>query len=378
MPLERRVGVDIGSTTLKAVVLDEGDNVLYAQYRRHRSDVRGELALLLEEMAAGLPGLSAPLRVTGSAGMGVSQELGLPFVQEVVAATAAVDRFLPETDVFIELGGEDAKITYLKPTLSQRMNGTCAGGTGAFIDQMAALLQTDARGLNELAKEHKTLYTIASRCGVFAKSDMQPLLNEGVSREDLAASVFQAVVNQTIAGLACGQPIAGTVAFLGGPLHYLSELRAAFERTLAARGTSFVTPERAEVFVAVGAALGAQGEPVPLDELAVRLRTAPGGRADMPRLARLFDTPEDRAAFDTRHAGDTAPRAPMEEANGPCFLGLDAGSTTVKAALTADDGKLLYSYYTPNKGSPLQSALDILKNMYAALPPTAYIAGACV
>ncbi len=378
MSLSHRVGVDIGSTTLKVVVADERDNILYARYRRHRSDVRGELLLLFEELAADMPGLCAPLCLTGSAGLGVSKALGLPFVQEVIAATGAVNRFLPGADVVIELGGEDAKITYLKPSLSQRMNGTCAGGTGAFIDQMAALLQTDAQGLNELAMNHTTLYTIASRCGVFAKSDMQPLLNEGASREDLAASVLQAVVNQTIAGLACGQPITGHVVFLGGPLHYLPALRAAFERTLCDKVTSFTTPENAEVFVALGAALAADGAPVALGSLSDRLRQTGRMETDIPRLPRLFASGRDKAAFDARHSASQAPRAPLEEAAGPCFLGLDAGSTTIKAALTADDGRLLYTYYTPNQGSPLQAGIAILRELYAKLPKAAYIAHTCV
>ncbi len=373
-----RIGIDIGSTTLKVVVVDERDSIVYARYRRHRSDVNGELLRLFGELAADMPGLCAPLRLTGSAGLGVSQALSLGFVQEVVAATGAVKRFLPETDVIIELGGEDAKITFLKPALSQRMNGTCAGGTGAFIDQMAALLMTDAQGLNELAARYQTLYTIASRCGVFAKSDMQPLLNEGASREDLAASVLQAVVNQTIAGLACGQPIVGHVVFLGGPLHYLPELRTAFERTLKEKVSSFTTPANAEVFVALGAALSAEGIPVNIEELAARLENAGQMETDIPRLQQLFQTEEEKLAFLERHAQAKVPRARLEEADGPCFLGIDAGSTTIKAAMTGQDGRLLYTYYAPNNGSPLQAALEILRDLYGQLPKAAYVAHCCV
>ena len=229
------MGLDIGSTTVKVVLLD-GTEVVHEEYRRHHADIRGELATLLNEATSLFPCSLVRASVTGSGGLSVSGLLDLPFVQEVIAETAAIRRFHPEADVIIELGGEDAKITYLKPVPEQRMNGTCAGGTGAFIDQMATLLHTDAAGLNDLAAKHEHIYPIASRCGVFAKSDMQPLINEGAAREDLAASIFQAVATQTIAGLACGRPIRGHVMFLGGPLHFLPELRKAYQRSLAGSG----------------------------------------------------------------------------------------------------------------------------------------------
>ncbi|MDU0349553.1 BadF/BadG/BcrA/BcrD ATPase family protein, partial [Actinomyces sp. MRS3W] len=270
------MGLDIGSTTVKLVLLPEpvpGERFpepVFSEYRRHNADVRGEVSRLLAEVAAAFPGASVRGAVTGSAGLNLANLMGLPFVQEVIAETRTVQAKNPEADVIIELGGEDAKITYLHPTPEQRMNGTCAGGTGAFIDQMAQLLHTDAPGLNALAADYKTLYPIASRCGVFAKSDLQPLINQGAASEDLAASVLQAVVTQTIAGLACGRPIRGNVMFLGGPLHFLPELRRAFERTLADQVDSFTCPDDAQLYVAVGAALLADGETTPLSEISDR------------------------------------------------------------------------------------------------------------
>ncbi|MDD4462157.1 MAG: BadF/BadG/BcrA/BcrD ATPase family protein, partial [Eubacteriales bacterium] len=265
-----QMGLDIGSTTIKAAVLSQ-DRLVFSLYRRHHSDIMRELSRVFQECAAALPGASVRLSVTGSGGVNVAQALGLPFVQEVIAETEAIQRYHPRTDVIIELGGEDAKITYLHPVPEQRMNGTCAGGTGAFIDQMAVLLQTDAAGLDQLASCHRTLYPIASRCGVFAKSDLQPLINEGAERTDLAASIFQSVVNQTIAGLACGRPIRGHIVFLGGPLHFLPQLRRAFETTLADAAESFTTPEHAQLYVALGAALLADQTPVSLRDVSDRV-----------------------------------------------------------------------------------------------------------
>lgn len=235
------LGLDVGSTTVKAVVLD-GDTVVFSDYRRHHADVRGELRDLLGAIDRAFPHDALVTGVTGSGGLQVAELMGVPFVQEVIAATEAIERYHPEADVVIELGGEDAKITYVKPTPEQRMNGTCAGGTGAFIDQMATLLHTDAAGLDALAERHQNLYPIASRCGVFAKTDVQPLLNQGAAHTDIAASVFQAVATQTISGLACGRPIRGNLVFLGGPLHFLPQLRAAYERALAGQVDSFTTP----------------------------------------------------------------------------------------------------------------------------------------
>ncbi|MDR0325374.1 MAG: 2-hydroxyacyl-CoA dehydratase [Oscillospiraceae bacterium] len=376
--MEYRLGIDIGSTTIKAVLLDGNDAILYSRYRRHRSDVSKEMALLFDEIAEDLPEITATVRMTGSAGLGAATALNLPFMQEVAAGTRAVHRFVPGADVVIELGGEDAKITFMKPVVSQRMNGTCAGGTGAFIDQMAALLQTDAAGLNKLAKEYTSLYSIASRCGVFAKSDMQPLLNEGAGHADLAASVLQAVVNQTIAGLACGQPITGRVVFLGGPLTYMSELRGAFERTLADAGCEFVTPRHAEIFIALGAALGSDGEPMLLSELPGRLQNAGAIDADIPRMEPLFASKEELQDFQSRHARARALRGDISGAEGPCFLGVDAGSTTIKAVLTERDGQILYTYYSKNEGAPLPRAAEALREIYQNLPPKAYVGGVTV
>lgn len=279
-----RVGVDVGSTTVKAVVLDEDGKRLFADYRRHNADVRNELVRLLEDINTDLPGVSAQLAVTGSGGLSVAEAMNVPFVQEVIAETEATRLNHPETDVIIELGGEDAKLTYLHPTPEQRMNGTCAGGTGAFIDQMATLLGTDAAGLNELAGAAKTEYPIASRCGVFAKTDLQPLLNQGAAHADLAASVFTAVATQTIAGLACGRPIRGHVMMLGGPLHFMPNLREAY-RKLLPDVEEFTTPEDAQLYVALGSALLAAGGPAnrnvalpePLTDLIDRLKSAPVG-----------------------------------------------------------------------------------------------------
>ena len=258
-----RVGLDIGSTTVKAVVLDQGDtldNVLFSDYRRHHANVRATVAGLLEDIRTALDKLgrgNEPIRlaITGSGGLTLADNIHVPFIQEVIAETRAIDQEIPQADVIIELGGEDAKITYLKPTPEQRMNGSCAGGTGAFIDQMATLLDTDAAGLNEMAKHYQTLYPIASRCGVFAKSDLQPLINDGAAKPDLAASIFTAVATQTIAGLASGRPIHGNVVFLGGPLFFMSELREAFHRALEGKVDEFITPSNAHLYVAFGAAL---------------------------------------------------------------------------------------------------------------------------
>ncbi|MGI6200367.1 MAG: acyl-CoA dehydratase activase-related protein [Christensenellales bacterium] len=372
-----QLGVDIGSTTIKLVLLKDGQMV-YEQYRRHLSDIQGELARAFEELAQAHPGVSAQVAVTGSGGLLVARSLGLDFIQEVVAGTQAVQQILPDTDVIIELGGEDAKITYLKPSLEQRMNGTCAGGTGAFIDQMAALLKTDASGLNALSERHRRIYPIASRCGVFAKSDMQPLLNEGAPREDLAASVLQAVVNQTIAGLAQGRPIRGNVVFLGGPLHFLPQLRERFEKTLKGEGMTFTAPEKAQLFVALGAAQLAGHDRFALSELADKLQNAGQLEMEIQRMPPLFASAREQHEFETRHSGNAVARAPIAQAAGPCYLGIDAGSTTIKAALIDQQGRLLYQYYANNQGSPLYAAIDILKELYGQLPQGAYIARSCV
>ncbi|MDR0415998.1 MAG: activase, partial [Propionibacteriaceae bacterium] len=371
------LGLDVGSTTLKAVLLD-GDRILCEEYRRHNADVQAELARLLADLASRFPGLTVRAAMTGSGGLGVAHSLDIDFVQEVIAGTKAVQTWEPDADVVIELGGEDAKITYLKPIPEQRMNGTCAGGTGAFIDQMATLLRTDAAGLDALAREHLHLYPIASRCGVFAKSDLQPLINDGARHEDLAASIFQAVATQSISGLAQGRPIRGRVVFLGGPLFFLPQLRAAFERALAGQATGYVCPDRAQLFVALGAALLAQGQPLALADLADRLAARRHLLPQSGRLPALFAGAADRAAFDQRHAAAVIPRADLAAARGAVYLGLDAGSTTIKAVLIDADERILWSYYASPGGDPVKAAVAIATAVRRALPSAAVIARSCV
>lgn len=377
MAILYKMGLDIGSTTIK-VVLVHRDQIVYQQYRRHHADIGGELAKVFEDVLSEYPDASVQISVTGSGGVSVSNWLDLPFVQEVIAETEAIRRFVPGTDVIIELGGEDAKITYMHPVPEQRMNGTCAGGTGAFIDQMAALLQTDAAGLDRLASRHKTLYSIASRCGVFAKSDLQPLINDGASKEDLAASVFQAVVNQTIAGLACGRPIRGHVVFLGGPLHFLPSLRQAFERSLRDSVKSFTTPPDAQLYVALGAALLADGQPITLQDIHQRFHSSHKMDQDITRIRPLFANEQERADFMARHNNHTVELFDISKQKGDCFLGIDAGSTTTKAVLINENQELIYHYYASNKGNPITSALTILRQIYQQLPVEARIARSCV
>ena len=306
----KKVGFDIGSTTVKAAVVGENNELLFSRYQRHFSDIRKTVSDIIGEVGKELAGERALVAVTGSGGISVSKWLKIPFVQEVAAGTDAIKAMIPQTDVAIELGGEDAKITYLTGGLEQRMNGTCAGGTGAFIDQMAALLNTDAGGLNELAKKYETIYPIASRCGVFAKSDIQPLINDGAKKSDLAASVFQSVVNQTISGLACGKPIRGNVAFLGGPLHYLSELRGRFIETLNLAPGNVIYPENANLFVAMGCALSEEAEEIDLDALVEKANDLGDNQLrEVERLSPLFKSEEELEVFRARHAKSVIPTA---------------------------------------------------------------------
>lgn len=390
-----RVGLDIGSTTVKAVVLDQTDSldaVLFSDYRRHHANVRATVAGLLEDIHKELESLGRgdePIRlaITGSGGLALADNLHVPFVQEVIAETRAIDEEYPQADVIIELGGEDAKITYLKPTPEQRMNGSCAGGTGAFIDQMATLLDTDAAGLNEMAKHYETLYPIASRCGVFAKTDLQPLINDGAAKPDLAASIFTAVATQTIAGLASGRPIHGTVIFLGGPLFFMSELREAFHRALEGKVDEFIVPTDAHLYVAFGSALLA-GEPDQLEEgqhfeartcadILKSLEDLKNLPANTPTMPPLFPTEADREAFDERHHREHVHIGTLEGAQGPHFLGIDAGSTTIKATLVNDDREIVWSSYATNEGSPLTAAVNIVKQIQSQLPEGAWIARSC-
>lgn len=373
------MGLDIGSTTVKLVILDERYKLIYDKYERHYSDIRTTVFRLMKETCLRFGDSSVSVMVTGSGGMAVSQWLGLPFIQEVVAGTEAVERFIPHTDVAIELGGEDAKITFFRGGLDQRMNGSCAGGTGAFIDQMAALLQTDAAGLNELARRHRTIYPIASRCGVFAKTDVQPLLNEGAAPEDIAASVLQAVVNQTIGGLAAGRKIRGNVAFLGGPLYYLTELRSRFVETLTLPPENIIMPEHSQLYVSMGAALAAsEREPEPMKAIAARLPHIFGAKEEASgRLAPLFRGIEELEEFRARH-NRSVERRELSAHSGCCYLGIDAGSTTTKAVLIDGEGRLLFSRYQKNGGKPLHSAIGMVKEMYDGLPAGAVLAGAAV
>ncbi|MBQ6550080.1 MAG: 2-hydroxyacyl-CoA dehydratase [Lachnospiraceae bacterium] len=370
-------GIDIGSTTVKLCVLDGDGKLLFGEYRRHHAHTQETLADLLAAARDLLGPCALHAHITGSGSLGLSKALGIPFTQEVVAVADALAKYHPETDVAIELGGEDAKIIYFTGGLDERMNGVCAGGTGSFIDQMAALLKTDAEGLNEAAKEYSQIYTIAARCGVFAKTDIQPLINEGASKADLAASIFQAVVNQTISGLACGRPIRGTVAFLGGPLHYLSELKAAFIRTLGLSPSEIADPENSHLFAAIGAAMQAGAEAFSVDSLIEKLRHGVPMELEIKRLDPLFSSREEYEAFRMRHGKASVPRGELSVYRGKCYLGIDAGSTTTKLALVGRDGELLYSTYANNQGSPVEVARKAMAEIRDALPEGAVIARAC-
>jgi len=378
------LGIDAGSTTVKVALLDDAGHLLYGAYERHRADIRKTLirsgaAALIEAWKLGAE--SIRVTATGSGGLSLSDWISIPFVQEVVASSAAVRAFIPNTDVAVELGGEDAKITYFSGGTEQRMNGSCAGGTGSFIDQMAGLLNTDAMGLNELARDARTIYPIAARCGVFAKTDIQPLINEGARREDIAASVFQAVVNQTIAGLACGKPIRGRVAFLGGPLHFLPECRRRFAETLKLADDEIVAPENSQLFVAMGAALAARDsgcDALRVSDLHSRLvELGNSHHPEVDRLSPLFASSEELASFRERHARSVVARKPLAAARGPCFLGVDAGSTTTKLALVDSEGALLESYYRNNGGHPLWVAIEFIRELYTRMPGDAWVARAC-
>ena len=326
------VGLDVGSTTVKIVVMDSNLNVIYRNYRRHFSDTKNTVCNVLEELINKYSTNEFTIALTGSGAMSASKFLDLPFIQEVVSCKRAVEKYIPQTDVVIELGGEDAKIIYFDKSIEQRMNGTCAGGTGAFIDQMASLLNTDTEGLNELAKKHSTIYPIASRCGVFAKTDIQPLLNEGAAKEDIAASIFQAVVNQTISGLAQGRPIRGAVAFLGGPLNYLSELRNRFIETLNLTPNNIIIPDEAHLLVAKGAALDSlNAKPISCEKLKSKIDVLKNSHDDTTNpLPPLFKTDAEYEEFKQRHAKDQVKKGDLSTFKGDVFVGIDAGSTTTK------------------------------------------------
>ena len=369
------VGLDVGSTTVKIIVMDKNLNVIYRNYKRHFSDTKNTVCNVLHELIENYSDKQFTIALTGSGAMSAAKFLDLPFIQEVVSCKRAVEKYIPKTDVVIELGGEDAKIIYFDKSIEQRMNGTCAGGTGAFIDQMASLLNTDTEGLNELAKKHTTIYPIASRCGVFAKTDIQPLLNEGAAKEDIAASIFQAVVNQTISGLAQGRPIRGAVAFLGGPLNYLSELRNRFIETLNLDYNHIIIPEEAHLLVAKGAALDSlNAKPISCEKLKSKIEVLKNSHDNTTNpLAPLFKTDAEYEEFKQRHEKDKVEKGDLTTFKGDVFIGIDAGSTTTKLVVIDREGKLLYSLYGSNEGNPLQSVIKMLKKLYAILPKEAVI-----
>ncbi len=362
-----KIGLDVGSTTLKCVVLDDDNRIIYKSYKRHFAQITESTVALLDELEKTVPGApNATLSISGSAGMGMAEASGIGFVQEVYATRLAVKRLIPDADVVIELGGEDAKILYLDRTMEVRMNGSCAGGTGAFIDQMATLLAVTPDELNTLSHSSEKIYTIASRCGVFAKSDIQPLINQGARREDIAASIFGAVVNQTIAGLAQGRPITGKVVYLGGPLTFMDGLRASFDKSLGLCG---VCPENSLYFVAMGAAFGSEiaNGSATLSEGLERIRNY---RTEGKYLAcpPLFSSKADYDEFEARHAADKVDYADPESYSGKAYIGIDAGSTTVKAVVINEDRDILCSLYRSNSGNPVPIIKDFLTDFYAKYP----------
>ena len=374
-----RLGIDIGSTTVKIAVLDEENTLLFSDYERHFANIQETLTSLLKKAKDALGSIQVSPVITGSGGLTLANHLEIPFVQEVIAVAASLEHFAPKTDVAIELGGEDAKIIYFENgNVEQRMNGICAGGTGSFIDQMASLLQTDATGLNEYAKSYQSLYTIAARCGVFAKSDIQPLINEGATKEDLSASIFQAVVNQTISGLACGKPIRGHVAFLGGPLHFLTELKTAFIRTLKLDDEHIMELNHSHLFAAIGSALNAKQETTQsMDSIVDKLSGGIHMDFEVERMEPLFEDEESYEVFTKRHASYKVKTTDLSTYKGDAFLGIDAGSTTTKVALVGEDGSLLYSFYSSNDGSPLKTSIRAMKEIYDLIPEGVTIRRSC-
>ncbi|MDO4169533.1 MAG: acyl-CoA dehydratase activase-related protein [Lachnospiraceae bacterium] len=372
------VGIDIGSTTVKVIVMDKEDHIVYAKYQRHYADIKETVLSMLKQFYQQQGNVCCTIAVTGSGGLSLAKAAKMEFIQEVIAVTTAIKRVVPEADVVVELGGEDAKIIFFKNGVDQRMNGICAGGTGAFIDQMAALLQTDASGLNDYAKSYKEIYPIAARCGVFAKSDIQPLINDGASREDLAASIFQAVVNQTISGLACGRKICGHVVFLGGPLFFLSELREAFVRTLELAPEEVHFPENAHLFAAQGTAIYSQKlEQCQLSDVIKNIEHLDSVLSETHRLPALFKNKEEYEEFDKRQSNYHVHIGKLEEYRGNCYLGIDAGSTTTKVALVSETGQLLYSFYSSNKGDPIAVTKEAFREIQSRLHPEAKIAYSC-
>ncbi|MBR0119343.1 MAG: protein translocase subunit SecF [Eubacterium sp.] len=373
-----RLGIDIGSTTVKIAILDDDNRIIFSAYERHFANIQETLRDIISKAVDELGEKDIDPMITGSGGLSIASHLDIPFVQEVFSVATALKDYAPQTDVAIELGGEDAKIIYFTDGIEQRMNGICAGGTGSFIDQMASLLKTDAAGLNEYAKTYQAIYPIAARCGVFAKTDIQPLINEGAAKEDLAASIFQAVVNQTISGLACGKPIRGHVAFLGGPLHFLTELKAAFIRTLNLTDEYIIAPDNSHLFAASGAAMNAAGEkPTTLKKLLNLLSGEIHLQFEVERMEPLFKDQAEYDEFIKKHSEHDVIKGDLSTYEGDVFLGIDAGSTTTKVALVGEDGELLYSFYDNNNGSPLKTTIRAMKEIKERLPEGVEIVRSC-
>ena len=374
-----RIGIDIGSTTVKVVVLDEQNKLLFRSYERHYSKTRERALETLRSIRDMLSGQQVKLVITGSAGLGVAKAAGLDFVQEVYATAAAVNEYVPGTDAVIELGGEDAKIIFFGGALEERMNGSCAGGTGAFIDQMATLMNVTADELDVLSLKHEKIYPIASRCGVFAKTDIQPILNQGGRKEDVAASIFQAVVDQTIAGLTQGRELKGKIVFLGGPLHFLMGLRERFVATLKLDAEHAIFPEDGDCFAAMGAALcSTDYETALFEDILKRLEESRESNTSTDTMPCLFESQAEYDAFTTRHNASRPPEVDMNTYSGPAWLGMDAGSTTTKLALITENGGLLYTYYHSNQGNPVAIVLDQLKKIYQMCGDRIQIKGAAV
>ena len=374
-----RIGIDIGSTTVKVVVLDEDNKLLFRSYERHYSKARERACETLSSIKDRLAGQDVRLVITGSAGLGVAKAASIDFVQEVYATAAAVETFYPDTDAVIELGGEDAKIIFFGGALEERMNGSCAGGTGAFIDQMATLMNVTVNEMDALSLKHEKIYPIASRCGVFAKSDIQPILNQGGRKEDVAASIFQAVVDQTVAGLTQGRELKGKLVFLGGPLHFLMGLRQRFVETLHLDEQHAIFPQDGDCFAGIGAALCASDYPEqPFDALLKKLEESVDSTSVVDTMPPLFENPADYDAFLARHNANHPPETNPDSYRGDAYLGIDAGSTTTKMALIDPDGGLLYTYYHSNLGNPVAIVLEQLKEIYARFGDRVKLRGAAV
>ena len=374
-----RIGIDIGSTTVKVVVLDEQNKLLFRSYERHYSKARERAAETLRSIRDKLAGQQVRIVITGSAGLGVAKAADIDFVQEVYATAAAVNQYIPDTDAVIELGGEDAKIIFFGGALEERMNGSCAGGTGAFIDQMATLMNVSVDELDELSLKHEKIYPIASRCGVFAKSDIQPILNQGGRKEDVAASIFQAVVDQTVAGLTQGRELKGKIVFLGGPLHFLKGLRQRFVESLQLDEAHAIFPEDGDCFAGIGAALcSSDYAERPFDEVLERLEQSVDSVGLVDTMPALFDSQEEYDAFLARHNAMHPPEVDIHTYTGDAWLGIDAGSTTTKMALITADGGLLYTYYHSNLGNPVAIVLEQLKEIYSLCGGRITIKGAAV